>query len=248
MVTEKGRASSGSAVQNETTPSNKSIGYGRLQIDTNSSEAKPDSCDDTSSRQANEKATYLGLIRNNRPYRLYLASYLVARAGDWFNYVACITAIEDILGPNSKSMTAISVLVIIRLLPNVFLSSIGGALADARDRRIVMLFLDICGAVAVMLYCIACRLKSLTGIYLVSFLLESIAALYEPSKSAIIPLLVPEEEFLKKAMTLSVLAWSTMAAVGASLGGFTVSWLGIQACFGKWQKYKCAPVVLAYIV
>uniref|UniRef100_A0A7R9W1B8 Major facilitator superfamily (MFS) profile domain-containing protein n=1 Tax=Pseudictyota dubia TaxID=2749911 RepID=A0A7R9W1B8_9STRA len=179
-----------------------------------------------------EKATYFRLIRFNRPYRLYLASYLVARAGDWFNYVACITAIEDILGPDSEStMTAVSLLVIVRLLPNILLSSVGGALADAVDRRKCLMVLDFSAAAVVLLYSVACWMKSIPLIYLVTFILESMAALSEPNKTALVPLLVPDEEFLKKGMTLSILAWSAMAAVGSSLGGFAVSLLGIQACF-----------------
>lgn len=214
---------------------NRSSPYYHLQIETSTAGDLSDSeddDDDTSDDENRKKATYIGLIRSNKPYRLFLASYIVARAGDWFNYVACIAAIEEILGPRSESsMTAVSLLVIIRLLPYVLFSSVGGVLADSKDRRKCMIILDCLGSMVVLLYLAACRIKSIPLIYLIAFVQESIAALYEPNNTAIVPLLVKNEDFLKKAMTLSNLAWSLMAAVGASLGGFAVSVLGFEACF-----------------
>ena len=46
------------------------------------------------------------------------------------------------------------------------------------------------------------------------------------AKRALIPLLVPRED-LPLSATLDAFGWSLMAAVGASVGGLAVSWLGV---------------------
>jgi MFS family permease len=176
--------------------------------------------------------TYVSLLRNNREFRLFLTSYLITHCGEWLTYVASIALIEDILG-NKISRTAIAGLVMTRLLPNVVLSCAGGVLADARDRRQSMILLDILGALSALLFLVAYHARSITVIYLVSLLQQCVAALYEPCRSAIVPLMVTNERDLKLATTLAGLAWSLMTAVGSALGGVVVAYMGYQACFGK---------------
>jgi Na+/melibiose symporter-like transporter len=191
------------------------------------------------------KATFIGLLRRNRPFRLYLLSYIITHTGEWLTYIASITVIESLLGnADATSRTAIGILVVVRLIPNVVLMSIGGTLADSRDRRESMIVLDIIGALVVLLFMVAFRCKSIVGIYLVTFIQQCVAAVYEPCRSSIIPLLVTREDYLKKATTLASMSWSLMAAVGSSLGGVAVTSLGVQACFGtfieqpKWFSFR----------
>jgi MFS family permease len=76
-------------------------------------------------------------------------------------------------------------------------------------------------------------LKSLVLIYLVAFIQATVAAIYDPVRRAIIPLLVPQEEYLQKATTISEIAYATMASAGATFGGVVASEFGVSACFGK---------------
>ena len=46
------------------------------------------------------------------------------------------------------------------------------------------------------------------------------------ARRALTPLLVPHED-LPLSATLDAFGWSLMAAVGASIGGLAVSWLGV---------------------
>ena len=177
-------------------------------------------------------ATYWKLMRYNRPFALYILSYFSAHVGEWFTYVAAITAVEHI---SPDSQTAVSVLVAIRMVPNIIFSSIGGALADSVDRRVAMIALDIIGMFVVLLYLPVLHFRSLPMLYFVVFVQATVAAIYDPIRQAIVPLLVPQEEYLKKATTLAGLAWSLMAAVGASLGGIVASLFGLSVCFSKFQ-------------
>eukprot|EP00984_Skeletonema_dohrnii_P018308 scaffold8528_cov85-Skeletonema_dohrnii-CCMP3373.AAC.4 len=52
----------------------------------------------------------------------------------------------------------------------------------------------------------------------------TVAALYELSRTAIVPSLVIEEDGLKKAMAISGHAWLVMQAVGSSMGDLITQW------------------------
>jgi MFS family permease len=122
-------------------------------------------------------------------------------------------------------------LVVVRLIPYVIWSPIGGSFADSKDRRIVMIGLDCLGALVPLLYLVAYHAQSIVFVYMVAFCQHSIASIYEPSRASFVPLLVTNEASLKKAVTLSGIVWSTMTAIGSSLGGFTIAFLGVEACF-----------------
>lgn len=194
-----------------------------------------------------KERSYWTLIRDNRPFRLYLGSYLLGHMGEWFSYIASITLIEELQG-EKLSRTAISLLVIARLMPNVVFSPAGGALADSRDRRESMIALELIGACVALLYLLADYTKSIKAIYIVTFLQQIVAAIFEPCRSAMVPLLVTEEEYLKKATTLTGLAWSLMAAFGAGLGGFAVAAFGIKYCFILDSLTFVGSAMLMYMV
>jgi len=173
--------------------------------------------------------TYGMLFMGNKPFVLYLLSYITALMGEWLTLVASIVCLKTI---SPDSQTALATLFILRLLPSVFASTLGGVIADIFDRRHGMIFLDISGAFVVMLYVpVVAYGKSLPMLYTVVFLQALIAALYEPIRQAILPMIVPEQDYLKKATTLTGIAWSTIAAIGSLSGGIIVSCMGPYVCF-----------------
>ena len=90
------------------------------------------------------------------------------------------------------SRTSISFLAILRLLPSALFASIGGVLADSYDRRQIMCVLDCTGAVVAWLYILSYYLGSIYALYVATLLQMTVAALYEPSRTAIVPSLVIE--------------------------------------------------------
>lgn len=191
-----------------------------------------DSLVSSHSRSADNRVTYWSLIRDNDGFRYYFMSYLVTHAGEWFTYVATIASIEQIHNSNETiSRTSISILVSLRLLPSGLFSSIGGVLADTYDRKQIMFMLDLIGSLVALLFLLAYHMKSITALYIATTLQMTVAAIYEPSRSAIVNMLVDDEESLKKSITISELAWSVMTSVGSSLGGIATARLGIPACF-----------------
>jgi predicted MFS family arabinose efflux permease len=179
-----------------------------------------------------KKPSYWSLIQNNPQFRLFLISHLSSLLGEWLTYIAIITMIEEWLPDGESSRrTRISYLVVIRLFPYVFLSAVGGALADSYDRRKATIVLNLISSFVTLLNLLVWRSRSILLVYLVTFLQHMICALYEPCSSALIPLLISNQEELKLATTIMALAWSLMAAVGAFTGGLVVIWLGCRTCF-----------------
>jgi MFS family permease len=177
-------------------------------------------------------ASYSSLLRHNRPFAFYLASYITNHTGEWLTYLASLTALHEISSQGGESSaTAIALLVAVRMLTNVAASPAGGVLADAVDRRVAMVVLDFMGASVAWLFWMAVAFQSVSLIYMATVAQQIVAGLYEPSRSAIVPLLVPEPQQLEKATILMGMAWSTVAAVASASGGFLVTWLGLQGCF-----------------
>ena len=105
---------------------------------------------------------YLRLLQTNRNYRLYLISHLCQHTGDWFIHVASLIAIEHL---RPESATAISILVATKMIPMIFLTSFGGALADRFDRRKLMISLDAINASVALFYLLALYYVSATMLY-----------------------------------------------------------------------------------
>lgn len=103
-----------------------------------------------------EDDSYYSLLKNNQAFRLYFLSLLVTNCGEWLTYIASIDLIEKNLASiGEESRTAISILVLVRLLPNLFCCSLGGILADKYDRRKLMYGLDIASAWSSVLFVFA---------------------------------------------------------------------------------------------
>jgi hypothetical protein len=95
----------------------------------------------------------------------------------------------------------------------------------------MLLILDILGACIALFFILAYQFQSIPGLYATTIFQMTIAAMYEPARSALVPMLISSEGYLKKALTLTGLTWSVMACVGASTGGLVTEYFGINMCF-----------------
>jgi hypothetical protein len=172
---------------------------------------------------------YIWLLKRNPRYRLYLLSHICQHVGDWYVRIASLLAL-DRLAPGSA--TAISLLILTKMGPHVLLPSVGGALADTFDRRIIMMVLDSLGAMVTLGFVVAIHMESLSLFYVVAALRATVHSLYEPATKSIVPMLVCGDSLdLKRAMTLNGLAWSFLIMVGGVIAGQTAAILGVEACF-----------------
>ena len=186
-------------------------------------------CHDPADKPEQHEPTlsYIQLLQSNSSFRLFFLSYTASHLGEWLSYLASLAVLQEY----SHDKRTISLLIILRLLPNVVLGPFGGVLADGRDRKTSMIALDLVAAVVGVLFVAASVWQSIALLYTATLLQQCIAGLYEPCRSAIVPLLVQTPEELKRATTLTGLTWSVVAAIGASLGGLLVAQWGVTACF-----------------
>ena len=173
---------------------------------------------------------YASLLKQNRNYRLYLLSHLCQHTGDWFVRIAALISIER-LAPGSA--TALSMLILVKAIPEILLTSVGGTLADKFDRKKLMILLDALAALTVLSYIYALRKGSLHMLYVSTAFRSTIQAMYEPITKAIVPMFVSDPHDLKRAVTLNGLAWSSMLMIGGVIAGYASSYLGVEACYGK---------------
>ena len=119
---------------------------------------------------------------------------------------------------------------LLRRIPSL-LAIFAGNMADSYDKRLTMMKFNVFSSIIAIQFILAYRYKSMYYIYILTILQSTIAALYEPIRMSFIPMLVTDDEYLKKATTMTSLVWSGMAAFGASMGGIVSAYAGVQACF-----------------
>jgi predicted MFS family arabinose efflux permease len=144
--------------------------------------------------------------------------------------LASISLIQEIAPPDRVN-TMISILILVKLLPNVVFMHLGGVLADTYDRRKIQVVVDATSSVCVLVYMVAIQYRSIPILYAATFCQECLSGLYLPSNSSILPLLTSSGSELKKATTLSGLTWSLMTAIGSAAGGVLVAVFGVKGCF-----------------
>jgi MFS family permease len=155
--------------------------------------------------------------------RLWFAG-LGSSFGDWMGFLALAALASDLGGTDRGA--GIGIVMVTRMVPGLFLSQVGGILADRFDRKTLMVTCDL-GRFALL-----CLLPffghSLWQIALFSLALEMGQLLWAPAKEASVPNLVPTEK-LAQANSLSVLA--SYATFPIAAGAFSailklVEWLG----------------------
>lgn len=116
-------------------------------------------------------------------WRVFVAQF-VSSLGDWIGIFAII-AIASRVSNNSGYAVALPMLV--RIVPGLFLASIGGLLVDRLDRRKIMVTCDI--ARALLLFMLPFW-NSLIGLIVISLFLEMFTLLWGPAKDSSIPYLI----------------------------------------------------------
>ncbi|MFO0658838.1 MAG: MFS transporter [Polyangiaceae bacterium] len=171
----------------------------------------------------------MSLILRNRQFRCIWAGQVVSELGDWFQLIALLSVLPT--GQGRSHMVA--GYLALRMIPMVIFGPFVGQIADRFHRGRVMIVCDLLRALIVMSFIVLVRDTSSTSIviiYVLSFIQESISAVFEPARGAAIPQVV-EREHLLSANTIAGATWSAMVALGAALGGLATQHLGRDTAF-----------------
>ena len=126
----------------------------------------------------------------------------------------------------------LGILGLMRAIPTVTIAMVGGALADARDRRSLLLITQ----TVLALFSVVLAVATMTGqasvalIYILTILTATASCFDDPARQALIPNLVPRER-LAHATTLNILAHNIAAVVGPAVGGIAIATVGLSATY-----------------
>jgi MFS family permease len=163
----------------------------------------------------------------HRNFRLLWSSQLVSNAGSMMQSAAILWHVSLLVPPDRRGL-ALGLVGLVRVIPIVVFSLVSGVVADAHDRRRVMLLTQTGMALAAgALAWVAFR--GSTGvwpIYLLAALSSAFWAFDGPARQSLIPNLVPREH-LPNAISLNTIMFQTASVAGPALGGLVIARFGV---------------------
>ena len=125
---------------------------------------------------------------------------------------------------------AIGALALVQVVPIMAFSLGGGVVADAVDRRRLLLLTQagLATASAALAGLAMMAAPPVLAIYAVAFVAAGLGAMDQPARSSAVPRLVPRER-LPAALALGQLNFQAAGVVGPAIGGLVIASLGIAA-------------------
>src|ERR1041384_5177502 len=163
----------------------------------------------------------------HRNYRLLWTSQLVSNAGSMMQSAAILWHVSLLVSPERRGL-ALGMVGLVRIVPIVTFSLVSGVVADALDRRRLMLITQTGMAVAATLLAIATfsGARSLWPIYLLAGIGSGFGSFDAPARQSLIPNLVPRED-LPNAISLNSIMFQTASVIGPAVGGLVIGSLGV---------------------
>jgi MFS family permease len=159
-----------------------------------------------------------------RNYRFLFIGGLVSSLGDWFLFIALPFYVYSLTG----STLATGGTFVAESLPAILFGSLAGVFVDRWDRRRTMVVADTLRAILLLGLLLVRSPQTVWLVFAVSFLQASIGQFFNPSRDALIPRLVGEDELVAANSLLSMSGQLTML-VGPVLGGACLALFGISS-------------------
>ena len=159
----------------------------------------------------------------HRNFRLLWIGLLLSWTGSLMQNTALLWHVS-LLVPADRKGLALGLVGLARIAPVVVFSMLSGVVADAWDRRKVLLGSQIAAAaVAVALSLLAFRgVTSLWPIYALAALASAVGAFDLPARQALVPMLVPRAH-LPNAISLNSIIFQTASVAGPALAGVVIA-------------------------
>ena len=168
-------------------------------------------------------------LRESRPYRRLLFGEAVSVLGTWVTLVAVPLQVYAM----TRSSAAVGLVGLAGLVPLVVFGLYGGAIADAVDRRRLVLLTTLgqLGLSLVLLGQAVVDLDSLVVLYLVVAGQAALSAVDSPARQAFVPRLL-RKELLPAANALKLVEFNLAVTLGPLLAGVLVARFGYEAAYG----------------
>ncbi len=163
-----------------------------------------------------------------RDFRLLWIGQLISNVGTQMQAVTINWHIYVLTG----SAVALGLVGLVRVVPIIIFSLVGGVFADARDRRRVLLTTQSLMMIFAAVLGLATNLGWVSApfIYLLAALTAATVAFDSPARQALAPNLVSKEH-LTNALSLNNVMMQVAAIVGPAIAGFVIAGLGIAAVY-----------------
>ncbi|MCA6096194.1 MFS transporter [Streptomyces sp. SCA3-4] len=162
--------------------------------------------------------------RSSPDFRRMWIAGLVTVFGSFLTFVAVPLQLKELTG----STLAVGAVGAVELVPLIVFGLYGGALADALDRRKLILWTEVgLGVLSGMLLLNTLLPHPMVWpLYVVAALVSALTGLQRPALQAIVPRIVPHEQ-LPAAIALNSMRWQVGAIAGPSLAGVVITFAGL---------------------
>ncbi len=142
---------------------------------------------------------------------------------------------------------ALGVVGLVRIVPIIVLSLLGGVIADAMDRRKLQLVTQTLMLIfaGILAFVTISGFESLPLIYLLTAAISGMSAFDQPARNAMVPNLVRPDE-ISHAARLNVVMYTVTSVLGPVLAGLILATLGSGAAYA-FNALSFIPVVIVLI-
>lgn len=162
--------------------------------------------------------------RASRDFRRLWVSGLITNFGSFLTFVALPVQIKELTG----SAAAVGAIGAVELVPLVVFGLYGGALADAWDKRKLILWTEAGQGVLCAALLVNALLPSpaVWPLYVIAAFTSALGAIQRPALDSLIPRIVAHEH-LPAAASLNALRWQVGGIAGPALAGVVVAYAGL---------------------
>jgi len=163
----------------------------------------------------------------HRNFRLLWISLLISMSGTMMQNAAILWHVS-LVAPDDQKAIALGLVGFVRLVPIIIFSLLSGVVADALDRRKLMLLTQVGLAItaALLALIVFSGWQTLWPIYGLSAVGAVIGTFDNPARQSLYPTLVPREH-LSNAVSLNSLMFQMASVLGPALGGLIIASLGV---------------------
>jgi MFS family permease len=167
-------------------------------------------------------------LRRHRDYRYLYASQFITYLGTMVTYVALPFQVYALTG----SSFLVGLLGLAELVPLLLTAFVGGALADAVDRRKMVLFTEmgLAAGCAVLVANALLAQPRVWLLYAMAAVMSALGGLQRPSLDALTPRLVDKDE-IPAAAALGSFRGSVGMIAGPAIGGLVLASAGVAATY-----------------
>jgi MFS family permease len=199
---------------------------------------------ETSRTPAARRPSSFAALRH-RDFRLFWSGQAVSIIGSQMQLVTVNWHVYILTG----SAAALGLVGLVRVLPIVLCSLVGGVVADAFNRKRLLLATQsvMLGSAAALALFTASGLRHVWPIYLLTALSSAATAFDNPARQALLPSLVPVEDF-PNAVSVGFVAFQVAMVAGPVLGGVALARFGPAAVYAFNAASFIAVIVAVLLI